>query len=128
MNPLWWQRNRLPLAWGLVVALMLLLAVREGLGYWQVLGQWQALAQSTVQLDARPPLGLERLHQTAQARRIQLLDVQPEGQAWQVRGQVADAHDLQAWLQVLDEEGAQPLQWGLERTDQGLRFDARVRP
>ncbi|MCY1455718.1 type II secretion system protein M [compost metagenome] len=73
-------------------------------------------------------LNLERLRQSAQARRIELAEVDAQGKTWQLRGQVADEWVLQGWLQSLRAEGAQPLQWGLEQDGKGLRFELVVQP
>ncbi|TFF40520.1 type II secretion system protein GspM [Pseudomonas sp. RIT623] len=128
MNRQWLQRQRLSLAWGVVALLVFALALREGLGYWRDLQQWRVLAESVAGLRASPKLSLERLRQSAQARGIGLDEVQPEGEGWQVRGKVTQAQALQAWLQALREDGAQPLQWALAREADGLRFVVQVRP
>lgn len=128
MSREWMQRHRLRLAVGVAALLVGLLLLREGLAYWRDLQQWQALAQAVAGLPAAPALSLERLRQSAQARHIELAEVQPDDNGWQVRGKVADAQALQGWLQALRDEGAQPLHWGLERDSQALRFSVRVRP
>lgn len=73
-------------------------------------------------------MNLERIRQSAQARQIELAEVDAQGKVWQLHGQVADERLLQGWLQALRAEGAQPLQWGLERHDKGLRFDLVMQP
>ena len=73
-------------------------------------------------------MSLERLKQSAEARRVVLAEVDVQGKAWQLRGQVADERVLQGWLQSLHEEGATPLQWGLEQDGKALRFDLVVQP
>ncbi|QXH34832.1 type II secretion system protein GspM [Pseudomonas muyukensis] len=128
MNRQWLQRQRLPLAWGVVALLLVALALREGLGYWRDVQQWRVLAESVAGLREPQALSLERLRQSAQARGIGLDEIQAEGERWQVRGKVTQAQALQAWLQALREEGAQPLQWALAREADGLRFAVQVRP
>ncbi|MFK0311426.1 type II secretion system protein GspM [Pseudomonas sp. NPDC090233] len=124
----WIQRHRLTLAWCLIVALVVFLALREGLWQWRELGQWRVLAEQAGALQAGPGLSLERLRQSARARQIELIDVEAQGSHWQLRGQVADERVLQGWLQALQAEGARPLQWGLEQDAKGLRFDLVVQP
>lgn len=128
MNRQWLRRQRLPLAWGVVALLLVVLALREGLGYWRDVQQWRVLAESVAGLREPQALSLERLRQSAQARGIGLDEIQAEGERWQVRGKVTQAQALQAWLQALREEGAQPLQWALAREADGLRFAVQVRP
>lgn len=118
------QHYRMPLAWALIAMLVLSLAVRE----WRELAQWQALAESAASLRDAPPMGLERLRQSAQARQISLLEIDSNEGGWQLRGQVSDEKTLQQWLLALQAEGAQPLQWALEQGDQGLRFAVQVQP
>ncbi|MCO7519493.1 MULTISPECIES: type II secretion system protein GspM [unclassified Pseudomonas] len=128
MNRQWLRRQRLPLAWGVVALLLVVLALREGLGYWRDVQQWRVVAESVAGLREPQALSLERLRQSAQARGIGLDEIQAEGERWQVRGKVTQAQALQAWLQALREEGAQPLQWALAREADGLRFAVQVRP
>lgn len=128
MNRQWLRRQRLPLAWGVVALLLVALALREGLGYWRDVQQWRVLAESVAGLREPQAPSLERLRQSAQARGIGLDEIQAEGERWQVRGKVTQAQALQAWLQALREEGAQPLQWALAREADGLRFAVQVRP
>jgi len=122
------RQHRLSLAWGVVALLLGLLALREGVALWQEQRQWQALAESLAAQPRQPALTLEALHQSALARHIELAEVQSEEQGWLLRGKVVDAHALQPWLQALRDDGAQPLQWGLERDSEGLRFTVRLRP
>jgi len=128
MNREWLQQHRLSLAWGVVALLVALLALREGIAYWREQAQWRALAESLTAQAQQPALTLEGLHQSAQARHIELVEVQPEDEGWLARGKVADAQALQGWLQALRDDGARPLQWGLERDTEGLRFTVRLRP
>ncbi|MDZ3996058.1 type II secretion system protein GspM [Pseudomonas sp. Teo4] len=122
-------RQRMALAWWLIALLLVVLVTREGLGVWREVGQWRGLAATAASLpEAGPTLSLERLHQSAQAARVDLRQVEPQGERWQLRGQVADAQFLQGWLQTLRAEGVQPLQWGLEQGAQGLQFDLLVQP
>lgn len=122
------RRHRLILAWVLIGGLLATLLGREGFARWQALGQWHALAQSAVQLQGGPNLSLERLRQSAQARQVEVAEVEPLEDGWQVRGKVADERTLQAWLQTLQHEGGRPLQWALEQEAKGLRFELRVEP
>lgn len=122
------QRYRLPIAWALIAVLLVALALREGLGYWRQMAQWQALAESAASLHDGPPLALERLRQSAQARQIVLAEVEPQDDTWQLRGQVADEKALEQWLLALQADGVQPLQWGLDQDGEGLRFALQVRP
>lgn len=124
----WMRQHRLSLAWGVVTLLLVLLALREGVALWQEQRQWQALAESLAAQPRQPALTLEALHQSAMALHIELADVQSEEQGWLLRGKVVDAHALQGWLQTLRDDGALPLQWGLERDTEGLRFTVRLRP
>lgn len=128
MSREWMRHHRLPLAWCVVVLLLVLLALREGVAFWQEQRQWQALAESLAAQPRQPALTLEALHRSAQARHIELVEVQSEDEGWLLRGKVADAQALQGWLQALRDDGAQPLQWGLERDTEGLRFTVRLRP
>jgi len=128
MNREWIQHHRLWLAWGLVGGLLAFLAVREGLAQWRELSPWRELAAQAASLQSGPGVSLERLRQSAQARRIELADVDVQGKRWQLRGQVADERVLQGWLQSLRAEGVQPLQWGLEQDAKGLRFDLVLQP
>ncbi|BAW21753.1 MULTISPECIES: type II secretion system protein GspM [Pseudomonas] len=128
MNRAWMQRHRLKFAWLLIAVLLTFLAVREGLAQWRELSQWRGLAEQAANLHGGPGLNLERLRQSAQARQIELAEVDVQGNTWQLQGQVADERALQGWLQSLRAEGAQPLQWGLELDGKGLRFDVRVQP
>jgi len=124
----WIQRHRLWLAWCLIGALLAFVALREGLWQWRELGQWRVLAEQAAALQGTSGVSLERLRQSAQARRIELAEVEAQGNNWQLRGQVADERALQGWMQALRAEGAQLLQWGLEQDAKGLRFDLVVRP
>ncbi|HGY9627901.1 type II secretion system protein GspM [Pseudomonas putida] len=122
------RRYRMVLAWSLIASLLALLAGREGLALWRETNQWQALAAMAAGLRNGPTLSLERLRQSAQARGIELQDVQADDQTWQLQGLVADEQVLQGWLQAVQIDGAQPLQWGLERDAKGLRFALWLRP
>ncbi|MDF9616055.1 type II secretion system protein GspM [Pseudomonas entomophila] len=128
MNREWLQRRRMLLAWLLIALLVLVLVLREGLGYWREQAQWRALAESAAGMRSGPALTLERLRQSAQARHIELAEVQVQEQGWQARGKVADAQALQDWLQALRLEGARMAQWGIEREGDRLRFDVQVQP
>jgi len=124
----WVQRHRLLLAWCLIGALLGFLALREGLSNWRELSQWRELAEQAAALQSAPGMSLERLRQSAQARQIELVEVEAQGKSWQLRGQVTDERVLQGWMQALRAEGAQLLQWGLEQDTKGLRFDLVVQP
>lgn len=124
----WMQRHRLKFAWLLITLLLTFLALREGLAQWREISQWRGLAEQAASLHGGPGLSLERLKQSAEARRVALAEVDAQGKAWQLRGQVADERVLQGWLQSLHEEGATPLQWGLEQDGNALRFDLVVQP
>lgn len=128
MNRDWLQRHRLKFAWALIALLLAFLILRAGFAQWRELSQWRGLAEQAASLQSGPGLSLERLRQSAQARRIELAEVDVQGNAWQLRGQVADEQGLQGWLQSLRAEGARPLQWGLEQHDKGVRFDLVVQP
>ena len=128
MNQDWMQRHRLKFAWLLIALLLAVLALREGLAQWREVSQWRGLAEQAASLHGGSGLSLERLKQSAEARRVVLAEVDVQGKAWQLRGQVADERVLQGWLQSLHEEGVTPLQWGLELDGKGLRFDVRVQP
>lgn len=128
MNRDWLQRHRFKFAWGLIALLLAVLALREGVAQWRELGQWRALAEQAASLQGGPGVNLERLRQSAQARGIELTEVDTQDKAWQLRGQVADERMLQGWVQSLRAEGALPLQWGLEQQGKALRFDLVVQP
>lgn len=128
MNRDWLQRHRLKLAWTLIALLLAFLALRAGVAQWRELSQWRGLAEQAASLQGGPGLTLERLRQSAQARQIELDEVDAQGKTWQLRGQVADERVLQGWLQSLRAEGAQLLQWGLEQDGKGLRFNLVVQP
>ena len=128
MNRDWLQRHRLMFAWVLITLLLAFLALRAGTAQWREFGQWRGLAEQAASLQGGPGLNLERLRQSAQARQIELAEVDAQGQAWQLRGQGADERVLQGWLQSLRAEGAQLLQWGLEQDGKGVRFDLVVQP
>ncbi|EKT4481136.1 type II secretion system protein GspM [Pseudomonas putida] len=128
MNRAWMQRHRLKFAWLLIAVLLTFLALRQGLAQWRELSQWRGLAEQAANLQGGPRLNLERLRQSAQARQIELAEVDVQGNTWQLQGRVTDERALQGWLQSLRAEGAQPLQWGLELDGKGLRFDLRVQP
>ncbi|MPT00421.1 MAG: type II secretion system protein GspM [Pseudomonas sp.] len=128
MNLYGLQRKRGVLAGCLIGLLVAVLVTREGLSLWRELGQWRELAQTAGRLPGGPALSLERLHQSALVARVDISQVEPQGERWQVRGQVADAQHLQGWLQTLQAEGVQPLQWGLEQDAGRLRFDLLVQP
>ena len=123
-----WARYRLPLAWSLIGVLLAVLGLREGLAHWQAMTQWQALAESAARLPGGPAISLERLRQSAEARQVRLVEVDAQGNDWQLRGHVADERALQGWLQALQGEGVRPLQWALEQDATGLRFDVQVQP
>ncbi|MFJ4453697.1 type II secretion system protein GspM [Pseudomonas sp. NPDC089392] len=128
MSREWLQRHRLKCAWALIALLLAFLALRAGTAQWRELSQWRGLAEQVVSLQGGPGMNLERLRQSAQARQIELAEIDAQGSGWQLRGQVADARVLQGWLQSLRAEGAQPMQWGLEMDGKGLRFDLVVQP
>ena len=128
MNRDWMQRHRLTFAWLLIAVLLAFLALRGGLAQWRELSQWQGLAEQAASLQGGPGLSMERLKQSAEARRVALAEVDEQGKTWHLRGQVADERALQDWLQALRTEGAQPLQWGLEQDGKVLRFDLVVQP
>lgn len=124
----WMQRHRLKFAWLLIAVLLAFLALRGGLAQWRELSQWQGLAEQAASLQGGPGLSMERLKQSAEARRVALAEVDEQGKTWHLRGQVADERALQDWLQALRTEGVQPLQWGLEQDGKVLRFDLVVQP
>lgn len=128
MNRDWLLRHRLKFAWALIALLLAFLILRAGVAQWRELSQWRGLAEQAASLQGGPGLNLERLRQSAQARQIELAEVDAQAKAWKLRGQVADERVLQGWLQSLRSEGAQPLQWGLELDGKGLRFDLVVQP
>ncbi|GLO47439.1 type II secretion system protein GspM [Pseudomonas putida] len=128
MNRDWLQRHRLKFAWALIALLLAFLALRAGLAQWRELSQWRVLAEQAASLQRGPGLNLERLRQSAQARQIELVEVDAHGKSWQLHGQVADERVLQGWLQSLRAEGAQLLQWGLEQDGKGLRFNLVMQP
>ncbi|MDR2315921.1 type II secretion system protein GspM [Pseudomonas monteilii] len=128
MNRDWMQRHRLTFAWLLIAVLLAFLALRGGLAQWRELSQWQGLAEQAASLQGGPGLSMERLKQSAEARRVALAEVDEQGKTWRLRGQVADERALQDWLQALRTEGVQPLQWGLEQDGKVLRFDLAVQP
>ena len=124
----WMQRHRLKFAWLLIAVLLAFLALRGGLAQWRELSQWQGLAEQAASLQGGPGLSMERLKQSAEARRVALAEVDEQGKTWHMRGQVADERALQDWLQALRTEGVQPLQWGLEQDGKVLRFDLVMQP
>ena len=128
MNRDWMQRHRLKFAWLLIAVLLAFLGLRGGLAQWRELSQWQGLAEQAASLQGGPGLSMERLKQSAEARRVALAEVDEQGKTWHMRGQVADERALQDWLQALRTEGVQPLQWGLEQDGKVLRFDLVVQP
>ncbi|WJD63761.1 type II secretion system protein GspM [Pseudomonas kurunegalensis] len=128
MNRDWMQRHRLTFAWLLIAVLLAFLALRGGLAQWRELNQWQGLAEQAASLQGGPGLSMERLKQSAEARRVALAEVDEQDKTWHLRGQVADERALQDWLQALRTEGVQPLQWGLEQEGKVLRFDLVVQP
>ena len=128
MNRDWIQRHRFTFAGALIALLLAVLALRAGLAQWRELSQWRGLAEQAASLHNGPGLNLERLRQSAQARRIELAEVDAQGEAWQLRGQVGDELQLQGWLHSLRGEGVQLRQWGLERHGKGLRFELVVQP
>ncbi|BBU43616.1 MULTISPECIES: type II secretion system protein GspM [Pseudomonas] len=128
MNRDWMQRHRLKFAWLLIAVLLAFLALRGGLAQWRELSQWQGLAEQAASLQGGPGLSMERLKQSAEARRVALAEVDEQGKTWHMRGQVADERALQDWLQALRTEGVQPLQWGLEQDGKVLRFDLVMQP
>ncbi|PYG73469.1 MULTISPECIES: type II secretion system protein GspM [unclassified Pseudomonas] len=128
MNRDWIQRHRLKLAWLLIAVLLAFLALRWGLAQWREVSQWRGLAEQAASLQGGPGLSMERLKQSAEARRVALAEVDEQGKTWHLRGQVADERSLQDWLQALRTEGVQPLQWGLEQDGKVLHFDLVVQP
>ena len=128
MNRDWLQSHRLKFAWALIALLLAFLALRAGLAQWRELSQWRGLAEQAASLQRGPGLNLERLRQSAQARQIELAEVDAHDKTWQLHGQVADERVLQGWVQSLRAEGAQLLQWGLEQDAKGLRFNLVVQP
>ncbi|PWG68037.1 type II secretion system protein GspM, partial [Enterobacter mori] len=91
------QRHRLKFAWLLIAVLLAFLALRAGLAQWLELSQWRGLAEQAASLQGGPGVSLERLRQSAQARQIELAEVDAQGKTWQLRGQVADERVLQGW-------------------------------
>lgn len=121
-------RLRMRLALGLIALLLVVILVREVNARWAQMSQWRGLAEAAVSLERGTGLSLERLRQSAQARHIELTEVELQDDDWHVRGAVADEQALLAWLQVLQTEGVQPLQWGMEQAGKQLRFDLQFRP
>ncbi|MFJ1570173.1 MULTISPECIES: type II secretion system protein GspM [unclassified Pseudomonas] len=121
-------RLRMRLALGLIALLLVVILVREVNARWAQMSQWRGLAEAAVSLERGTGLSLERLRQSAQARHIELTEVELQDDDWHVRGAVADEQALLAWLQVLQAEGVQPLQWGMEQAGKQLRFDLQFRP
>lgn len=121
-------RLRMRLALGLIALLLVVILVREVNARWAQMSQWRGLAEAAVSLERGTGLSLERLRQSAQARHIELTEVELQDDDWHVRGAVADEQALLAWLQALQAEGVQPLQWGMEQAGKQLRFDLQFRP
>ncbi|VVN12436.1 hypothetical protein PS631_03937 [Pseudomonas fluorescens] len=121
-------RLRMRLALGLIALLLVVILVREVNARWAQMSQWRGLAEAAVSLERGAGLSLERLRQSAQARHIELTEVELQDDDWHVRGAVADEQALLAWLQALQAEGVQPLQWGMEQAGKQLRFDLQFRP
>lgn len=121
-------RLRMRLALGLIALLLVVILVRDVNARWAQMSQWRGLAEAAVSLERGTGLSLERLRQSAQARHIELTEVELQDDDWHVRGAVADEQALLAWLQVLQTEGVQPLQWGMEQAGKQLRFDLQFRP
>ena len=71
---------------GLIGLLLLFLAAREGLAQWRQLSQWRELAMQAASVQGGPGVSLERLRQSAQAREIELAEVEVQGKSWQLRG------------------------------------------
>ncbi|MGG5291147.1 type II secretion system protein GspM [Pseudomonas shirazensis] len=120
-------RLRMRFAFGLIALLLIVILAREATARWAQMSQWRGLAETAVSLERNPGLSVERLRQSAQARHIEL-QVELQDEAWHVRGSVADEKVLLAWLQALQAEGVQPLQWGMEQAGKQLRFDLQFRP
>lgn len=121
-------RLRMRLALGLIALLLVVILVREVNARWAQMSQWRGLAEAAVSLERGTGLSLERLRQSAQARHIELTEVELQDDDWYVRGAVADEQALLAWLQALQAEGVQPLQWGMQQAGKQLRFDLQFRP
>lgn len=121
-------RLRMRLALGLIALLLVVILVRDVNARWAQMSQWRGLAEAAVSLERGTGLSLERLRQSAQARHIELTEVELQDDDWHVRGAVADEQALLAWLQALQAEGVQPLQWGMEHAGKQLRFDLQFRP
>lgn len=121
-------RYRKPLAGAVIGLLLAILGLREGVAQWRELAQWKSLAETAAGLPSGPSMSLEQLRQSAQARHVQLAEVDASGAVWQLHGQVAEARALRDWLQALQGEGVRPLQWTLEQDTAGLRFDVQVQP
>ena len=94
------RRHRIKLAWALIALLLTVLALRAGLAQWRELSQWRGLAEQAASLHGGPGLNLERLRQSAQARRIELAEVDAQGTVWQLRGQEQEGKGLSFELVV----------------------------
>lgn len=112
--------------WVVVLTLILVLIGRPLIDYGKSLRQWQALAAQAQAIKTVSEFDSERWQALAGARGVTLTAIEPRGDVWQLRGEVAQADSLVQLMRTIQEQGARPLRWSLERSGAGLVFNLDV--
>lgn len=112
--------------WVVVLTLILVLIGRPLVDYGKSLRQWQALAAQAQAIKTVSEFDSERWQALARARGVTLTAIEPRGDVWQLRGEVAHADSLVQLMRTIQEQGARPLRWSLERSGAGLVFNLDV--
>ncbi|MBD8495228.1 type II secretion system protein GspM [Pseudomonas syringae] len=112
--------------WVVVLTLILVLIGRPLIDYGKDLRQWQRLAAQAQVLKPAGEFDNARWQALAGAYGVTLTGVEPRGDVWQLQGEVARADSLAHLMRSIEEQGARPLRWSLERRGAGLVFNLDV--
>lgn len=112
--------------WVVVLTLILVLIGRPLIDYGKSLRQWQLLAAQAQAIKPASEFDNERWQALAGARGVTLTGIEARGDVWQLRGEVAQADSLVQLMRSIQEQGARPLRWSLERSGAGLVFNLDV--
>lgn len=121
------RRYLLLVGWVVVLTLLLVLIGRPVVALCKELRQWPGLAQQAQALSSTTATFSNEYWQAwASARNLLLTRVEQRGDVWQLQGELSDAYTLTQLMRSIQDQGARPLRWSLERGHQGLVFSLDV--